>query len=54
MIGQVYTDFTDDWGIPERITMDGYSLQVGRDAWLMKQIRKHEVKYHVSAPRKQN
>ena len=24
-IGQVYTDFANDWDIPEKLTMDGYS-----------------------------
>ena len=53
-IGQAYNDFSNDWGIPERLNMDGYSSQVGRNTTFMKAIRKHKLKYHVSDPRSPN
>ena len=34
-----YTDFTHDFGIPEYLTFDGYSVQVSRNTLFTKTVR---------------
>ena len=53
-IGQSYKDFSHDFGIPDHLTFDGYSSQVGRNTLFMKTIRKYGSQYHISSPRRPN
>ena len=47
-------DFISDYGAPEHLTFEGAQAQVGKNTEFMKTIRKHHIKYHVSAPRRPN
>ena len=53
-IGQALKDFSHDYGVPEHLTFDGASAQVGKDTLFMKTIRKYDIRYHVSGPRRPN
>ena len=54
-VGDTLTQFiVSDYGIPERLTFDGASVQTGPKTRFMDAIRKHEIKYHVSGPRRPN
>jgi hypothetical protein len=47
-------DFVSDFGAPERLTFNGAQAQVGQHTPFMKSIQKHNIKYHVLAPRQPN
>ena len=53
-IGQSLLNFGRDYGIPEHLTFDGASAQVGKNTLFMKTIRKFQCAYHVSSPRRPN
>ena len=53
-LGYSFRDFCDDFGIPEHLTFDGYSSQVGRNTMFMKSRRKYNTLYHISSPRRPN
>ena len=53
-IGQSIRDFSHDFGIPEHLTFDGAMAQTGRQSDFMRTIRKYDIKYHVSGPRRPN
>lgn len=53
-IGPTLSSFASDYGIPEHLTMDGAQVQVGRHTEFQSFIRRHEVKFHVSHPRRPN
>ena len=53
-IGQSLSDFISQYCIPEHLTFDGASAQLGRNTLFMKNIRRHEIKYHVSVLRRPN
>ena len=53
-IGQSLKDFSQDYGVPEHLTFDGASAQVGQSTSFMKTIKKYEIKYHISGPRRPN
>jgi hypothetical protein len=53
-IGQTLADFVSDYGAPEHLTFDGASVQVGSKTRFMDLIRRHEIKHHVSSPRRPN
>ena len=38
-----YRNFSHDFGIPEHLTFDGYSAQVGRNTLFMKTVRKYDT-----------
>ena len=42
--------FSHDFGVPEHLTFDGYSAQVGRNTLFMKTVRKYDTQYHISSP----
>ena len=44
--------FNSEYGIPEKLTMDGAAVQVGRHTGFQKTIRLNEIDFHVSHPRK--
>jgi len=53
-VGDALTQFISDYGVPERLTFDGASVQTGPKTRFMDAIRRYEVKYHVSGPRRPN
>jgi hypothetical protein len=53
-VGDAFTQFISDYGVPERLTFDGASVQTGPKTRFMDAIRRYEVKYHVSGPRRPN
>ena len=53
-IGDTLTQFVGDFGVPEHLTFDGASVQTGPKTRFMQAIRKYEIKYHVSGPRRPN
>ena len=53
-IGHSLTDFLHNYGAPEHLTFDGAQAQVGANTLFMKNIRRSEIRHHVSAPRKPN
>ena len=46
--------FVNDFGAPENITVDGFSLQVGKNTRFFKNLCKYLIKHYVSAPRRLN
>ena len=46
-----YRYFSHDFGIPEHLTFDVYSAQVGRNTLFMKTVRNYDTQYHISSPR---
>jgi hypothetical protein len=50
MAGKALRQFIRDFGVPERLTSDGASEQVGPNTDFMKNIRKYEIEHHVSEP----
>ena len=53
-VGDALTQFISDYGVPERLTFDGASVQTGPKTRFMDAIRRYEIKYHVSGPRRPN
>jgi hypothetical protein len=53
-VGDTLTQFISDYGVPEHLTYDGASVQTGPKTRFMDAIRRYEVKYHVSGPRRPN
>ena len=42
--------FCQEFGVPEKLTFDGSKEQTGKGTQFMKQIRRHDIDYHVSEP----
>ena len=53
-VGDTLTQFISDYGVPEHLTFDGASVQTGPKTRFMDAIRRYEIKYHVSGPRRPN
>jgi hypothetical protein len=53
-VGDALTQFISDYGVPENLTFDGASVQTGPKTRFMDAIRRYEIKYHVSGPRRPN
>eukprot|EP00978_Attheya_sp_CCMP212_P036339 scaffold163920_cov32-Attheya_sp.AAC.2 len=53
-IGYTLSEFISDFGAPDQLTYDGAAVQVGSKTRFMDLIRRYEIKYHVSAPRRPN
>ena len=53
-LGEALDDFVHDFGAPEHLTFDGHQSQVGRNTKFFKNLRKYNIDYHVSAPRRPN
>jgi hypothetical protein len=53
-IGDTLTQFIYYYGVPEHLTFDGASVQTGPKTRFMDAIRRYEIKYHVSGPRRPN
>jgi len=46
--------FCQEFGVPERLTFDGSREQTGKGTQFMKQIRRHDIDYHVTEPDQHN
>ena len=53
-IGNTLRDFCNDFGVPEELKFDGAMVQVGAKTLFQQLIRLHNIKYHVSEPRRPN
>ncbi|KAI2500086.1 Reverse transcriptase (RNA-dependent DNA polymerase) [Fragilaria crotonensis] len=53
-VGDTLTQFIGDFGAPAHLTFDGASVQTGPRTRFMEAIRRYEIKYHVSGPRRPN
>ena len=42
--------FCQEFGIPEDLTFDGSKEQNGKNTEFMKQVRRHDINFHVSDP----
>ena len=43
-------EFITDYGVPDKIIMDGAGEQTGKRSTFMEQVRKHHIDYHVTEP----
>ena len=53
-IGFSLSNFVSEYGAPEQLTFDGAPSQTGRNTYFQDTIRKYDIKYHVSGPRRPN
>ena len=53
-IGETLDNFIHDFGAPEHLTFDGHMSQVGRKTRFRKSLRKHDIDFHMSGPRRSN
>ena len=53
-IGTSYLNFCHDFGVPEFLTFDGATAQVGKNTLFMRSLKKHQSQFHVSSPRRPN
>ena len=47
-------DLVHEFGAPEKLTFDGAQSQVGRNTSFQAVLRKYQIPFHVSAPRRPN
>ena len=40
--------FCQEFGVPEKLTFDGSKEQTSKGTTFMKQIRRHDIDYHIS------
>ena len=53
-VGYSLSKFVSEYGAPDHLTYDGAAVQVGRKTLFQDLLRRHEIKNHVSAPRRPN
>lgn len=53
-VGDTLGSFIADYGIPDHLTYDGALVQTGTNTRFMDLIRRNDIRYHVSAPRRPN
>jgi hypothetical protein len=53
-VGYSLLDFIHEYGAPEHLTFDGAAVQVGSGTRFKDNLRRAEIKHHVSAPRRPN
>ena len=46
--GDILRLFYQEFGVPEKITFDGSKEQTEKNTTFMKQIRSHNIDYHIS------
>ena len=52
--GDALRVFCQEYGAPEKLTIDGSREQTGKHTEFMKQIRKHNIHYHIIEPNSPN
>ena len=50
MAGDALKEFITDFGVPDKIVMDGAAGQTGRKTTFVQQVRKHHIDFHLSEP----
>jgi hypothetical protein len=53
-VGHSLSNFVSDYGAPEHLTFDGAAVQVGASTLFQDNLRRAEIRHHVSAPRRPN
>ena len=53
-LGYLYIDVSHDFVIPEHLTFDSYSTQVGQNTLFMKTVQKYDKQHHISSHRRPN
>ena len=48
--GDTLRVFCREFGVPESLTFDGSKEQCGKNTEFMKQIRKNDIKHHITEP----
>ena len=54
LAGDALKEFFTDYGVPDKIIMDGTGEQTGKRSTFMEQVRKHHIDYHVTEPEQYN
>ena len=52
--GDALKEFITDFGVPDKVVMDGASEQAGRKTTFMQQLRKHHIDFHITEPERYN
>ena len=50
MAGDALKEFITDFGVPDKIVMDGAAEQTGRKTTFIQQMRKHHIDFHLTEP----
>ena len=53
-VGEALRIFCKEFGVPERLTMDGAPDQVGQNSAFMKELRKQGINFQVIEPERHN
>ena len=48
--GEALKFFCKEFRIPYELTIDGYKEQFKKGTTFMKEVRNHDIKYHISKP----
>ena len=54
VIGHSLQNLIHEYGAPAHLTFDGAAVQAGNNTLFMKTLRKYEIQYHISSPRRPN
>lgn len=54
LAGMALKQFIRDYGVPQHLTFDGSREQSGKRTEMMKEIHKHDIKYHITEPYRPN
>ena len=54
LAGDALKEFITDYGVPNKIIMDGAGEQTGKRSTFMEQVWKHHIDYHVTKPEQYN
>ena len=54
MAGGALKEFITDFGVPDKIMMDGAAEQTGRKTSFMQQVRKYHIDFHLTEPERYN
>ena len=50
LAGDALKEFITDYGVPDKIIMDGAGQQTGKRSTFMEQVQNHHIDYHVTEP----
>ena len=54
MASDALKEFITEFGVPDKIVMDGAAEQMGRKMTFMQQVRKHHIDFHLTEPERYN
>ena len=52
--GDALKEFITDFGVPDKIMIDGAAQQMGRKTTFMQQVRKHHIDFQLTEPERYN